>query len=474
MIGENGGDDEDDDDFIGEGDNVENDIAVDSEGEERREEGLEYDVCLPAQHSYLGNNLRELSGRVLLDDESLVTIPLLSLPGVVLIPGQILPLQLEHPTLISMMLNVIDKERTFGILPANQKIGTTVEIRSYSRGNRDDDEDDDSILRIKAEGRQRFKLIESWRQINGLLMGKVKILCEMDLTHPLKKDLQLINNKGNRYNSRLLPVISRWPLFVYKMYDSHFLMNKINEQIHNWANISKASSGHSVDKKIKSVQESNICSQDDEGERIQVKRRLVTTIRTDELEEEEEFSEDESEETEEDEDEDEDMEQRIQSKKNDFSMTLCSPLKYSFWVAANLPLTDEQRVKILKMSSTIERLRFEYNLVQKCLFLCCCNCGIKICSREDMFSMSIEGPLQNYVNPAGHVHETLTVYKASNLRLFGRSSTDQSWFPGYSWTVCECSDCGHHIGWKFMSHKGTRPEYFWGISRANIQPKMDT
>ena len=197
LIGGNGNDDDDeDDDSVDEGNNVENDIMLDSEGEERRrEEGQEYDVCLPAQHSYLGNNLRELAGRVLLDDESLVTIPLLSLPGVVLIPGQILPLQLEHPTLISMMLNVIDKERTFGILPANQRIGTTVEIRSYSRGNTDQDEEDDSILRIKAEGRQRFKLIESWRQINGLLMGKVKILCEIDLIHPLKKDFQLINNK---------------------------------------------------------------------------------------------------------------------------------------------------------------------------------------------------------------------------------------------------------------------------------------
>lgn len=35
-----------------------------------------------------------------------------------------------------------------------------------------------------------------------------------------------------------------------------------------------------------------------------------------------------------------------------------------------------------------------------------------------------------YVNPHGYVHETLTVYKASNLNLMGRPSTQHSWFPG--------------------------------------------
>lgn len=35
-----------------------------------------------------------------------------------------------------------------------------------------------------------------------------------------------------------------------------------------------------------------------------------------------------------------------------------------------------------------------------------------------------------YVNPHGYVHETLTVYKACNLNLMGRPSTEHSWFPG--------------------------------------------
>lgn len=140
-------------------------------------------------------------------------------------------------------------------------------------------------------------------------------------------------------------------------------------------------------------------------------------------------------------------------------------------MAANLPLTDDQRIKLLQIPTTIGRLRFEFELLKKCLYLCCVGCGAKISTREDIFPMSVEGPLQNYVNTYGFVHETLTVHHASNLTLHGTSSTEQSWFPGYSWTICNCSECGHHIGWKFMSMKKTRPEYFWGISRSNIKPQ---
>ena len=40
-----------------------------------------------------------------------------------------------------------------------------------------------------------------------------------------------------------------------------------------------------------------------------------------------------------------------------------------------------------------------------------------------------------YVNPGGYVHETLTIYKATGLRLIGWPSTENSWFPGYVCTV---------------------------------------
>jgi cereblon len=51
-------------------------------------------------------------------------------------------------------------------------------------------------------------------------------------------------------------------------------------------------------------------------------------------------------------------------------------------------------------------------------------------NKSDIFCMSVTGPLGTYVNTGGYVHETITAITASNLSLVGRSSTENSWFPG--------------------------------------------
>lgn len=120
----------------------------------------------------MGEDLNELSGRVVYDENSNVNIPLLTLPNVVLVPGQVLPLQLHHPSVVSMMKKLIDGQRTVGIVASFEPtLGTTAEIRSYSNDNEEEDEGL-PILRVKAEGRQRFTVIDKWRQ-DGVIVGKV-------------------------------------------------------------------------------------------------------------------------------------------------------------------------------------------------------------------------------------------------------------------------------------------------------------
>ena len=72
----------------------------------------------------------------------------------------------------------------------------------------------------------------------------------------------------------------------------------------------------------------------------------------------------------------------------------------------------------------------KHTLVLQCTVLCCKDCGLFIANKRDVFCMSVEGPLAAYVNPGGHVHETITIYKAKGLSLIGRPSTEHSWFPG--------------------------------------------
>lgn len=47
-----------------------------------------------------------------------------------------------------------------------------------------------------------------------------------------------------------------------------------------------------------------------------------------------------------------------------------------------------------------------------------------------VFSMSLDGPLGAYVNPHGWVHEALTFYRATGIKLRGKPTAENSWFPG--------------------------------------------
>ncbi|XP_055932668.1 protein cereblon-like isoform X2 [Argiope bruennichi] len=395
----------------------------------RREEPfVSYDTSLPVLHSYLGNDLEELSGRTVLDDDSCQTIPILTLPGVMLIPGQILPLQLYNPSTISMMIHIIHSDHTFGLINSRfsgriftnviDTIGTTVEIRSYR-----EEEGDFGVnnLIIKAEGRQRFEVLETRTQSDGILIGKVRILPELQAGDPgecsklssLNKFAipppnlsskpsnsfqcnQLLHRSSHKYNKYDFANYTWFPEFVYKMYDANVLMNRIKTTMQSWNK----------------------------------------TMHSDAMP--------------------------------------CNPKEFSYWVAANLPLDDRQRLELLKINEVTHRLRHELKILEECCVLTCRDCQGIIANREDIFSMSLQGPQGTYVNPNGYVHEAITVYKAKGLRLTGRPSTEQSWFPGYAWTIAECEVCTSHMGWRFTAvDKSLKPSKFWALCRAAIQNRIN-
>lgn len=60
--------------------------------------------------------MEEFHGRTVHDDDSFQVIPVLPHVMVMLIPGQTLPLQLFSPQEVSMVRNLIQKDRTFAVL----------------------------------------------------------------------------------------------------------------------------------------------------------------------------------------------------------------------------------------------------------------------------------------------------------------------------------------------------------------------
>ena len=50
------------------------------------------------------------------------------------------------------------------------------------------------------------------------------------------------------------------------------------------------------------------------------------------------------------------------------------------------------------------------------------------------------------------VHQTVTVRRlvqSHAVQLEGRPCTQDSWFPGYAWTIAYCGRCYNHLGWRF-------------------------
>ncbi|XP_070192789.1 protein cereblon-like isoform X2 [Littorina saxatilis] len=405
---------------------------VNDGGDRTRTRNHNFDTTLPGTHSYLGDDLEEVRGRTVHEDNTVVTIPLLPLPGVVLVPGEVIPLHLFQQQLIAAIRRLADTDKTFGVVtysmepdhsPGFSEIGCTAEL--YSMKNEVDDQAGLSVLRALARGRQRFKVMGMHRDVVGILMAKVRILPEINVPRclsgarpatqnkfccsPTEQDdvvKTAVDRQGNVIKSINLVVnkqvdrftaahLTQWPPWVYKLYDAELLKEQVIKELHSWNDTLQAAS-----------------------------------LPTDATE-------------------------------------------LSYWVAQNLPLDNTMRMHLLGVTCPIHRLRSELAIMKKCAILCCKNCMKQIARKEEVFSMSSEGPLGAYVNPGGHVHETLTLYKANNLRLVGYSSTEHSWFPGYAWTIAQCHGCASHMGWKFTAaKKKLTPQKFWGLCRSSLIPSF--
>ncbi|XP_044742982.1 protein cereblon isoform X2 [Chrysoperla carnea] len=149
------------------------------------------------------------------------------------------------------------------------------------------------------------------------------------------------------------------------------------------------------------------------------------------------------------------------------------PLKLSYWVIQNFLLSTAERIEALKFNSSVQRLRFVLNNMRNPRYISCSQCQSEFAGQEDLFPMSKDGLQNNFVNPGGVVHETITVLRAHRISLIGQPQVVYSWFPGYAWTIAQCSVCtNHHIGWRFTATTpDLLPQKFYGLTRSSVMIK---
>jgi len=368
-------------------------LADTSSGEDDDEDddAIDYDITIPVQHRYLGDNLEESRGRRILVENSVVPLTLFNIRQIVLLPGQVLPMKTDNlnPRIQMILQSCITRGNCLiGLVssPRENPFGTTAEIRNYARSS---DEHGEEEIKMIMEGRQRFKLLS--QPFDTAIEGLVMILPEISLGRPF---LEIPSWK--RFVTRgAIPsklIVSKHPKWLIHHYEAHSLTKRITNEIKEWCRNAPSS----------------------------------------------------------------------------------DPSDFSYWLASNLPISNLERIKVLKLDCTEARLMWLLNLLSEKEYLGCSACRNVICHRKDVFLMSCSGPQNSFVNSDGYVHDTLTVSKANGLVYQSSWSNRYTWFPGYSWRIASCEYCSKHIGWCYKSSESdTRPRKFWGLSRVNVQLQSD-
>jgi len=94
-----------------------------------------------------------------------------------------------------------------------------------------------------------------------------------------------------------------------------------------------------------------------------------------------------------------------------------------------------------------------------------------------------EGTAGNYVNEHGFIHQVVTLREIEEQEVIsvGGTFVQNSYFPGYSWTVTYCVRCGALLGWKFdwvgrddsgpvrrKENEKNRPNSFYGFNASSL------
>ncbi|GLE00223.1 hypothetical protein PINS_up008950 [Pythium insidiosum] len=370
------------------------------------------------RHAYLGD-LEEVQRPQLslFADGTVMALPILFLRDVVLFPGEEIPLRMLSDTSMEAIRDQLSNEGALlGIVSPGQEepvYGTTVRIDRFNLV--------EHCASLTGVAKQRFRLRQITHGHDSMgVTGDVEILGDLLPRLPLPAPVvPARREKGRRtiVPPNRLRRASRYPFFwdysVYSLFDAYALVDRIQRMMVssaqcNWFQQWRAQDSDEVS--------------------------LVSYLTT-------------------------------PSHQVD-------PVRFAFWIAGNLPLSHAERLELLRIAGVVQLLRrliVLLSLLHEDIF--CVRCGSKLSKSDEIFSMSQDGTTGTFVNPAGFVHQIMTLKAIQRERVFvdPNRSTEDSWFPGYSWSIVYCRGCSGHLGWQFdRTEESQEPARFFGFRRSSL------
>jgi hypothetical protein len=114
----------------------------------------------------------------------------------------------------------------------------------------------------------------------------------------------------------------------------------------------------------------------------------------------------------------------------------------------------------------------EQELEERPIRYLCASCRKHISDASHLMTIQGDTPYHFFANPEGVLFEIVTLSWCHNLRDGSPAVRQDTWFPGYAWTVQYCSGCQVHMGWRYDG--GDRePATFYGIVRDRLIEEED-
>ncbi|KAJ0248210.1 Protein cereblon [Hirschfeldia incana] len=467
-------------------------------------------------HTYLGEVEETPNRTAFVDGGTVLKIPLFYLEGVVLFPESTLPLRIVQSSFLAAIeraLNQTHAPSTIGVIRVYREghqfkyasVGTTAEIRQYRRLS-------DGSFNVITRGQQRFLLKRRWTDVEGFPCGEAHIVEEdvplrtprdafgklvpisnlrapshsstMPLSASFRDTDELsVANSEESFESALSPSEKR---LHYSAVDSIMddWTSSDDDQVASTSNIQSSGpnpfSSSSVGSLASRLDEQSADAKTPVSKGICQKQNLLTSFRknTDlnrfrmaprafwpfwvyRMYDSYHLAQRAA-----------DLWKQIVGVPN-MEAIVNKPDILSFFIASKIPVSESIRQELLEIDGVSYRLQREIELLERFDRVRCKHCQIVIARRSDMLVMSSDGPLGAYVNPHGFVHEIMTFYKANDIAISGRSVKEDSWFPGYAWTIANCATCETQLGWLFTAtSKKLKPSSFWAVRSSQVADDM--
>jgi hypothetical protein len=88
----------------------------------------------------------------------------------------------------------------------------------------------------------------------------------------------------------------------------------------------------------------------------------------------------------------------------------------------------------------------------------CRECGNPVTSPDCVISVNSHHK-HTFINPAGITYQIGCFSSAEGCVVYGEPVLEHTWFAGFAWNYCICSNCRIHLGWHFQNNG----EHFFGL-----------